>query len=69
MSDFKVNLNGKAILVTGAAGFIGAHLVKRLFDLTEDITVIGLDNMNDKVCCRQWRNQADGGVTRSEQIK
>ena len=35
----------KTILVTGASGFIGANLVKRL--VTEDVKVIGLDNMND----------------------
>ncbi|MED3691858.1 NAD-dependent epimerase [Peribacillus butanolivorans] len=32
------------ILVTGAAGFIGFHLTKRL--LAQDINVIGVDNMN-----------------------
>ena len=26
----KINLNGKKIFVTGAAGFIGSNLVKRL---------------------------------------
>lgn len=33
------------ILVTGAAGFIGFHLVRRL--ISEDYSVIGLDNIND----------------------
>ncbi|MGE1164942.1 NAD-dependent epimerase [Peribacillus simplex] len=33
------------IIVTGAAGFIGFHLTKRL--LAQDINVIGLDNIND----------------------
>ena len=43
----KVNLNHKTIFVTGAAGFIGSNLVKRLFKDTEGATIIGIDNMND----------------------
>ena len=43
----RVGLKGKTILVTGAAGFIGSNLVKRLFNEVEDVTVIGIDNMND----------------------
>ncbi|MCF6291741.1 MAG: NAD-dependent epimerase [Desulfobacterales bacterium] len=35
----------KKILVTGAAGFIGFHLSKRLLD--HGIEVVGLDNLND----------------------
>lgn len=42
-----VDLKGKTILVTGAAGFIGSNLVKRLYADIEDVTVIGIDNMND----------------------
>lgn len=38
---------GKTMLVTGAAGFIGSNLVKRLYSDVEDITVIGIDNIND----------------------
>lgn len=38
-------LNSKLILVTGAAGFIGFHLCKRLLDRGEK--VIGLDNLNN----------------------
>jgi UDP-glucuronate 4-epimerase len=33
------------ILVTGAAGFIGFHLTKRL--LESDVSVVGLDNLNN----------------------
>lgn len=42
-----VELKGKTILVTGAAGFIGSNLVKRLCDNVEGVTVIGIDNMNE----------------------
>ena len=43
----EVDLRGKTILVTGATGFIGGNLVKRLFNNVENLTVIGIDNMND----------------------
>lgn len=42
-----VDLKGKTIFVTGAAGFIGSNLVKRLFADVEGVTVVGIDNMND----------------------
>ena len=42
-----VELKNKVILVTGAAGFIGANLVLELLRTVEPVTVIGLDNMND----------------------
>lgn len=42
-----VDLHKKTILVTGAAGFIGSNLVKRLYENVKDVTVIGIDNMND----------------------
>ncbi len=42
-----INLKGKSIIVTGAAGFIGANLVLKLLRDIEDITIIGIDNMND----------------------
>lgn len=35
------------ILITGAAGFIGANLVKRLFNDLNGATIVGIDNMND----------------------
>ncbi len=42
-----VSIKDKSILVTGAAGFIGANLIRRLCRDIEGITVIGIDNMND----------------------
>lgn len=47
MLEFNVNLEGKTILVTGAAGFIGSNLVKILYKSFDHIHVIGIDNMND----------------------
>ena len=42
-----INLNGKYVLVTGAAGFIGANLVKRLLNEFATVKVIGIDNITD----------------------
>ena len=47
MVQNNVSLNGKTVLVTGAAGFIGSNLVKRLFHDVEDIRVVGLDSITD----------------------
>ena len=40
----KDKMSDQAILVTGAAGFIGFHVARRL--LTEGLAVVGLDNLN-----------------------
>ena len=49
----------KIIFVTGAAGFIGANLVKRLLQSEEPCQVIGIDNMNDyyDVSLKEYRLQ------------
>ena len=55
----KLVLNNKTILVTGAAGFIGSNLVKRLFRDVKGATIIGIDNMNDyyDVSLKEYRLQ------------
>ena len=54
-----VELKNKVILVTGAAGFIGANLVMELLRTVESVRVIGLDNMNDyyDVALKEFRLQ------------
>lgn len=47
MVSYNIDLTGKTILVTGAAGFIGSNLVKRLFNEVENIKVIGIDSITD----------------------
>ncbi|MGN1232887.1 MAG: NAD-dependent epimerase/dehydratase family protein [Candidatus Cryptobacteroides sp.] len=47
MLQSNVSLEGCTVLVTGAAGFIGANLVKRLFSDFKDIRVIGIDSITD----------------------
>ncbi len=42
-----ISLKDKTILVTGAAGFIGSNLVKRILAEEENVQVVGIDNMND----------------------
>lgn len=43
----KIDLKGKTVLITGAAGFIGANLALRLLRDIEDIRIVGIDNLND----------------------
>ena len=42
-----LELTNKTILITGAAGFIGANLVMKLIKTGEPMKMVGLDNMND----------------------
>ena len=43
----KIDLTNKTFFITGAAGFIGSNLVKRLLQDVEGVKIIGIDNMND----------------------
>ncbi len=43
----KISLNDKRILITGAAGFIGADLALKLLEITTGTIIIGIDNMNN----------------------
>jgi nucleoside-diphosphate-sugar epimerase len=51
------DLKNKTILVTGAAGFIGANLVLELLKTQSPINIIGIDNLNDyyDVSIKNWR--------------
>ncbi len=47
LKENSITLKSKKILITGAAGFIGSNLVLELFYTVPDVTIIGIDNMND----------------------
>lgn len=66
----KIELNNKRILVTGAAGFIGANLVKRLLRDLRGTTIIGLDNMNDyyDVALKEYRLQMLDGRSKMSDV-
>lgn len=52
-----ISLQQKKILITGAAGFIGANLILDLLRTQSQIHIIGIDNMNDyyDVSLKKWR--------------
>lgn len=49
----------KTILVTGAAGFIGSNLVKKIYKELPKVQVIGIDNMNDYYDVRLKENRLE----------
>jgi len=56
------------ILITGSAGFIGYHLVKKLID-NKDNHIIGLDNINDYYDLRVKYGRLDDCGIRIQKIK
>lgn len=42
-----IDLKHKTLLITGAAGFIGSNLVKRILNEIKDIKIVGIDNLNE----------------------
>lgn len=57
MRTSNIDLAGKTILVTGAAGFIGAGLILELLRTVRPVRIVGADNMNDyyDVSLKEWR--------------
>lgn len=43
----KVVLTNKTLLITGAAGFIGSYLCKKLLESIDNVKIIGLDSITD----------------------
>ena len=43
----RLSFDGKYILITGAAGFIGANLVMRILRENEHCHIVGVDSVND----------------------
>lgn len=58
-----IDLRNKTVLVTGAAGFVGANLCLRLLSLFDGIRIIGVDNVNDyyDVRLKEYRLDKLGG--------
>lgn len=59
MLEKNIELEGKTVLVTGAAGFIGSNLVLELLNTIKNIYIVGIDNMNDyyDVSLKEYRLQ------------
>lgn len=59
MKEINIKLQGKKVLITGAAGFIGANLILELLYTVKKIEIVGIDNMNDyyDVSIKEYRLQ------------
>lgn len=69
MRETNVNLDGARILLTGAAGFIGANLAKKLLGEARGAQIVGLDNVNAyyDVSIKEYRlHEIEGAAQNSE---
>lgn len=68
----RITITNKSILITGAAGFIGANLVMELLKTNDPMMLIGLDNMNDyyDVSLKEYRlSEIDKLAEKKPQVK
>lgn len=59
MLQNNINLTGKTILLTGAAGFIGSNLAIKLLKEFRGVQVVGLDNVNGYYDVKMKRERLD----------
>lgn len=57
MLEKNINLEGKNILITGTAGFIGSNLVLELLKTLPSVNMLGIDSVNDyyDIKIKEWR--------------
>lgn len=66
-----IDLTNKTVLVTGAAGFIGANLVTTLMETVVGIKIVGIDNMNDyyDVSIKEYRLEKIEKIAKSRSVE